>query len=243
MTTFSNVSLFVQCLVDNFYPQVGDAMVEIFRRLDLKVDVPLAQTCCGQPAFNAGYRKTARKAARHFIDTFASAEVIVCPSGSCVDMVRHHYPDLFADDPVWQARATQVAQKTFELTEFLVDVLGVINLEARFDGRVTYHDSCHLTRHLGVARQPRALIQAVRGTELIEMADSDRCCGFGGTFAVKYADISTGMLAEKVANILATEAEVVIGCDLSCLLHIQGMLSRKKLPVRAMHIAELLVQK
>jgi L-lactate dehydrogenase complex protein LldE len=192
-----------------------------------------------------GYHKAARKAARHFIETFeaASGEVIVCPSGSCVDMVRRHYPALFADEPDWRLRAVGIAAKTYEFTQFLVDILGVTDLGARFDGSVTYHDSCHLNRYLGVARQPRALIKAVRGARFVEMADSDRCCGFGGTFAVKYAEISTGMLGEKVANILATGAEVVVGCDLSCLMHIQGILSRRKLPVRTMHIAELLARK
>jgi L-lactate dehydrogenase complex protein LldE len=239
------VTLFVQCLVDGIFPQVGEAVVEILRRLDLRVEVPLAQTCCGQPAYNSGYHKAARKAARHFIETFeaASGEVIVCPSGSCVDMVRRHYPALFADEPDWRLRAQRMAAKTYELTQFLVDILGVTDLGARFEGSLTYHDSCHLNRYLGVARQPRELIKAVRGARFVEMADSDRCCGFGGTFAVKYAEISTGMLAQKVANILATGAEVVVGCDLSCLMHIQGILSRRKLPVRTMHIAELLARK
>lgn len=241
MTHFSKVTLFVQCLVDGIYPHVGDALVEIFRRLELAVDVPTGQTCCGQPAYNSGYQRAARKAARHFIETFEAAEVIVCPSGSCVDMVRRHYPELFADEPAWRTRVEKVAGKTFELTQFLVDVLGVTDLGARFDGSVTYHDSCHLNRYLDVAAQPRALIKAVRGASLVEMEDSDRCCGFGGTFAVKYPEISAGMLKEKVTNILATGADVVVGCDLSCLMHIQGMLSRQELPMRAMHIAELLV--
>lgn len=243
MTRFSKVTLFVQCLVDGIYPHVGEAMVEIFQRLELAVDVPTGQTCCGQPAYNSGYQRAARKAARHFIETFETAEVIVCPSGSCVDMVRRHYAELFAEEPDWRRRAEKVAGKTFELTQFLVDVLGVTDLGARFEGSVTYHDSCHLNRYLGVAAQPRALIEAVRGTTLVEMEDSDRCCGFGGTFAVKYPEISTGMLTEKVGNILATGADVVVGCDLSCLMHIQGMLSRRELPVRAMHIAELLVNR
>ena len=245
MTHFSKVTLFVQCLVDGIYPHVGEAVVEIFRRLDLAVEVPRGQTCCGQPAYNSGYHKAARKAARHFIETFEAShsEAIVCPSGSCVDMVRRHYAELFAEEPAWRARAEKVADKTFELTQFLVDVLGVTNLGARFDGKVTYHDSCHLNRYLGVAAQPRALIKAVEGATLVEMTDSDRCCGFGGTFAVKYPEISTGMLEEKVENILATNADAVVGCDLSCLMHIQGMLSRRQLPVRALHIAELLVHK
>lgn len=243
MARFSKVTLFVQCLVDAVYPQVGEALVEIFDGLGLEVDVPLNQTCCGQPAYNSGYQKAARKAARHFIETFEAAEVIVSPSGSCVDMVVRHYPELFAGEPVWRQRAEAVAAKTFEFTQFLVDALGVTDLGARFHGTVTYHDSCHLKRYLGVAEQPRALITAVKGTTLVEMDDSDHCCGFGGTFAVKYPEISTGMLEEKVANILATGADRVVGCDLSCLMHIQGMLSRRKLPVQTMHIAELLAEK
>ena len=243
MTRFSKITLFVQCLVDGVYPHVGEALVEIFEGLGLKVDVPLRQTCCGQPAYNSGYQNAARKAARHFIETFESAEVIVCPSGSCVDMVVRHYPELFTGEPRWRQRAEAVAAKTFEFTQFLVDALGVTDVGARFSGTVTYHDSCHLKRCLGVAEQPRALISAVEGATLVEMEDSDRCCGFGGTFAVKYPEISTGMLEEKVANILATGADSVVGCDLSCLMHIQGMLSRRKLPVQTLHIAELLVSK
>jgi L-lactate dehydrogenase complex protein LldE len=240
MNRFSRITLFVQCLVDNLYPQVGEALVALFDRLGVAVEIPLAQTCCGQPAYNSGYHKAARKAARHFIETFEAAETIVCPSGSCVDMVRRHYPALFAHDAAWRARAERVGEKTYEFSQFLVDLLGITALGARFDGTVTYHDSCHLNRCLGVAHQPRALIKAVRGARFVEMADSDRCCGFGGTFAVKYPEISTGMLEEKVDRILATGADVVVGCDLSCLMHIQGMLSRRRLPVRTMHIAELL---
>ncbi len=240
MARFSKITLFTQCLVDSMYPQVGEAMVSVFDHLGLALDVPLGQTCCGQPAYNSGYQRAARKAARHFIETFGDAEVIVCPSGSCVDMVRRHYPELFTHEPVWRQRAEAVAAKTFEFTQFLVDVLGVVDVGAYFNGSITYHDSCHLNRYLGVAAQPRALIKAVKGATLVEMEDSDHCCGFGGTFAVKYHEISTGMLEEKVANILATGADVVVGCDLSCLMHIQGMLSRRELPVKSMHIAELL---
>jgi L-lactate dehydrogenase complex protein LldE len=234
------VTLFIQCIVDGIYPQVAEAMVRIFDQLGIAVDYPLDQTCCGQPAFNTGYRKAARKAARHFIEVFAHAPLIVCPSGSCVAMVRHHYAELFNDDPVWRKRARAVARKTFELTEFLVDELGVTDLGASFHGRVTYHDSCHLLRSLGVRTQPRQLLAKIRGLELVEMADSDRCCGFGGSFSVKYPEISTAMVAEKVDTILATGADTVAGCDMGCLMNIEGYLSRHNHPVKVKHIAQLL---
>jgi L-lactate dehydrogenase complex protein LldE len=234
------VTLFIQCIVDGVYPEVAEAMVRIFDCLGIAVDYPTGQTCCGQPAFNSGYRTAARKAARHFIEVFEQAPTIVCPSGSCVAMVRHHYTELFTDDPAWRARAAAVAERTFELTEFLVDVLGVTDLGARYPGRATYHDSCHLLRTLGVRSQPRALLAKVRGLEFVEMVDSDRCCGFGGTFSVKYPEISTAMVAEKVANILATGADTVVGCDMACLMNIEGYLSRHNHPVKVKHIAQLL---
>lgn len=236
----TGVTLFIQCIVDSVYPQVAESMVRIFDRLSVNVDYPTDQTCCGQPAFNAGYREAARQAARHFIEVFEAAACIVCPSGSCVAMVRHHYAELFADDPAWRTRADAVARKTFELTEFLVDVLHVTDLGASYPGRVTYHDSCHLLRTLGVRAQPRQLLAGVRGLELVEMTDSDRCCGFGGTFSVKYPDISTAMVADKVTNILNTGADTVVGCDMACLMNIEGYLSRQNHPVKVRHIAQIL---
>jgi L-lactate dehydrogenase complex protein LldE len=235
-----NVTLFIQCLVDSIYPEVAEAMVHIFRKLGIKITCPTDQTCCGQPAYNSGYHTEARVAARRFIEIFEDANVIVCPSGSCVDMVRHHYPALFANDPIWLSKAHDVSSKTFELTEYLVDVLGVEDLDARFRGKVTYHDSCHLLRGIGVQEQPRKLIREVAGVEFIEMKDSDRCCGFGGAFAVKYPDISTAMLEEKVKNIMASGADTVVGCDVGCLMNIQGMLSRRESDIQTLHIAQLL---
>ena len=234
------VSLFVQCLVDSIYPEVGQAMISLFDRLGIAVDCPLDQTCCGQPAFNAGYRKAARAAARRFIDIFEDADVIVCPSGSCVSMVKHHYPDLFKSDGRWFDRAVRVGQRTFELSQYLVDVLGIDDVGARYDGRVTYHESCHLLRGLGVSEQPRRLIRNIRHAELIEMKDADKCCGFGGTFAVKYPEISVAMVDEKISHILASGADTVTGCDISCLMNIQGRLSRIGSPVKAIHLAQLL---
>ncbi len=236
------VTLFVQCLVDGIYPEVAEAVVRVFKRLGLEVDCPVDQTCCGQPAYNTGYHKEAAVAARRFIEIFETSPVIVCPSGSCVDMVRHHYPALFADDPAWLSRAESVSDKIFEFSEYLVDVLEISDLGSAFQGRVTYHDSCHLSRRLGVARQPRALIEGVAGAELIEMAESNRCCGFGGTFSVKYPEISGAILSDKVERILDTGADAVVGCDMSCLMNIGGMLSRRNSDVKAVHIAQLLAE-
>jgi len=234
------VTLFIQCLVDSLYPEVGENMVQVFEKLGISVDIPLDQTCCGQPAFNSGYRREATTAAKRFIEIFESAKIIVCPSGSCVDMVKHQYPGLFKDGSLWQNRAKAVSAKIFELTQYLVDVLGVEDVGATFNGKVTYHDSCHLLRNLGVADQPRKLIANVKDIQLVEMADSEKCCGFGGTFSVKYPDISTAILEEKVDNIIATGADAVVGCDVSCLMNIQGMLNRRNSSIKSLHIAQIL---
>jgi L-lactate dehydrogenase complex protein LldE len=234
------VTLFIQCLVDGIYPEVGEAMVHIFRKLGIGMTCPTQQTCCGQPAYNSGYRREARIAAKRFIEIFETADTIVCPSGSCVTMVRHHYTELFKDDASWVQRARQVADKTYELTEYLVDILGVDDLGAQYDGKVTYHDSCHLLRCLHVQEQPRRLLRKVSGAEFVELYDSDKCCGFGGSFAVKYADISAAMVEDKVDNIIASGADTVVGCDMGCLMNIQGMLSRKGSDIKIMHIAQIL---
>lgn len=234
------VSLFVQCLVDALYPEVAEAMVRIFRKLDIPMTCPADQTCCGQPAFNSGYWNEAKAAATRFISVFEHADQIVCPSGSCVNMVRNHYPELFADDGKWLHRARAMGEKTFELTEYLVDVLGVEDLGARYEGRVTYHDSCHLLRGIGVSEQPRKLIRNVRGAGFAEMDESDRCCGFGGAFSVRYPEISSAILEDKIRHIVDSRADVVVGCDMGCLMNIQGMLKRENIPVRTLHIAQLL---
>jgi len=240
MKTQKTVTLFVQCLVDGIYPEVAEAMVAIFRKLGVELTCPTRQTCCGQPAFNSGYQGEARAAARRFIDIFESAEAIVCPSGSCVTMVRHHYAQLFAGDAAWLPRVQRVAAKTLELSEYLVDVLGVEDLGAQFNGVATYHDSCHLLRNLRIERQPRALLRKISGLEFVEMHDSDRCCGFGGSFSFKYADISAAMAEDKVNNIIDSGAEIVVGCDMGCLMNIQGMLNRMGSSIRTMHIAQIL---
>ena len=215
-------------------------MVRVLDRLGVSMYYPPDQTCCGQPAFNSGYRNEARAAAKRFIDIFEDAETIVCPSGSCVSMVRNHFADLFENDVRWLERARHVAEKTFEFSEFLVDVLKVEDVGASFIERVTYHDSCHLLRGIKVSRQPRVLIAHVKGIDFVEMRDSDRCCGFGGAFSFKYPDISTAMLEDKVRNIEDSGAGVVVGCDMGCLMNIQGMLNRKSSNIKTMHIAELL---
>jgi L-lactate dehydrogenase complex protein LldE len=237
-----DVTLFIQCLVDTLYPEVGESMVQVLRRLDAKLDCPTEQTCCGQPAFNSGYRDEARMAARHFIEVFEGSDAVVCPSGSCVNMVRNHYPELFHNDSQWSKRAEKIASRTYEFSEYLVDVLGIDELGATYTGRMTYHDSCHLLRGIGVREQPRKLLQNVVGAEFVEMNKSDQCCGFGGSFAVKYSDISTAMVVEKVNNIIASGADTVVGCDMGCLMNIQGMLSRMGSNVKVMHIAQILAK-
>ncbi len=235
-----HITLFIPCLVDAFFPDAGEAVVRILHRLGHQTLFPPDQTCCGQPAYNAGHHRQARRVARHFIEVFESASVIVCPSGSCVHMVRHHYPRLFADRPVWRRRANAVAQKVFEFCEFLVDHLGVENLGTHHYGRVTYHASCHLSSGLGVADQPRKLLQAIDGIDYVEMDAADRCCGFGGAFSMHYPKISTAMVDEKVQTILATGAQTVVGADAGCLLNIEGRLRRRGHDVAVAHIAELL---
>jgi len=241
--TLRDITLFVQCLVDAAAPEVAEAMSAVLERTGHRVRCPKVQTCCGQPAFNAGYRSVARDAARRFIEIFEGEGPVVCPSGSCVSMVRHHYPFLFPDGSAWRVRAERMAGRVFELSEFLVDVAGVTDLGGRLAARVTYHESCHLLRGLGVSEQPRKLLRAVRDLELVEMFNPDRCCGFGGAFSVKYPAISTAMVDDKVNNILASGAEVVVGCDMGCLLNIEGRLSRRGADVQVMHIAELLNQR
>ncbi len=235
-----SVTLFVQCLVDSLYPEVGTSMVRLFEKMEIPFNIPVDQTCCGQPAFNAGYRKEATVAAKRFIEIFEDSQVIVCPSGSCVDMVKHQYPGLFENGSSWQKRALGISSKIFEFTEYLVDVLCLEDVGARFEGRVTYHESCHLSRNLGVKDQPRRLIAHVQDCQLIEMEHADKCCGFGGTFAVKFPDISTAILEEKIDHIIQAGVDAVVGCDISCLMNIQGMLSRKNSSIKTLHIAQLL---
>jgi L-lactate dehydrogenase complex protein LldE len=235
------VSLFITCLVDQLWPEVGTSAVEVLRRAGCEVLFDRRQTCCGQPAFNTGYRSDARRLAKRFIEIFeeAGAESIVSPSGSCTAMV-HHFHELFPDDEQWRGRARSVAERTHELGSFLVNVLRVEDVGASFRGRVTWHDACHGLRDLGLHSEPRRLIRHVRGIEFIEMPNADACCGFGGTFSVKYPEISVAILDHKIEAIEKAGVRAVISGDASCLLQIGGRLTRKQSAVRTMHLAELL---
>ena len=237
------VSLFITCLVDQLFPQVGVSMVDVLRRLGVELDFPEAQTCCGQPAFNSGYRAEARQLAERFIDVFDESQYIVTPSGSCASMVKVFYADLFEDDAAQRERARRLAARTYEFSEFIVNVLKVEDVGAQFRGRVALHQSCHLLRELNVRSEPRKLVSAVRGIELVELERADACCGFGGLFAIKYAQISGGILQEKIDCIERSGAEVIVASDMGCLMHINGGLSRQRIPVRTLHLAELLAGK
>jgi L-lactate dehydrogenase complex protein LldE len=234
------VALFVTCLVDLFRPSVGFAAVKLLEEAGCTVEVPPLQTCCGQPAYNTGDRATTRAIAVQVIDAFEGYDAVVAPSGSCGGMLSHHYPGLFDDDPALKARAENLAGRSHELISFLVDVLGVRNVSARYDGSVTYHDSCSGLRELGVKAQPRNLLGSVQGLELREMKTPEVCCGFGGTFCVKYPEISNAMVGEKSADIAATGADTLLAGDLGCLMNMAGKLQREGSAVRVRHVAEVL---
>jgi len=233
------VGLFVTCLVDLMRPSVGFAAARLLEEAGCTVHVP-AQTCCGQPAYNSGDRGTTRDLAEQVIDAFAGFDYVVAPSGSCAGMIRTHYPELFNDDPNWLPRANALAAKTYELTSFLVDVMFHTRTGARFRRRVTYHDSCAGLRELGVQGQPRKLLAGVEGLELVEMPESDVCCGFGGTFAVKYGEISNAIVEAKTKNITESGAPVLLAGDLGCLMNMAGKLSRDGKTVEVRHVAEVL---
>lgn len=236
------VSLFITCLIDNFYPSVGEAMTRILDNCGVRVEFPDLQTCCGQPAFNSGYVAEARSVAMTMLEAFEEAEFVVSPSGSCAGMIHHYYPTVFADDPDLLVRAQRLADKTYEFSQFLVNVLGVTDVGARFPHRVTYHPSCHGARLLGVRDEPQALLAKVRDLERIDLPYANDCCGFGGTFAVKMGPISGAMVSEKVEHVLSTDAEVLVGTDMGCLMNIGGRLRHQGSPVRVMHLAELLYE-
>ncbi len=233
------VGLFVTCLVDLMRPSIGFAAVKLLDESGCTVEVPV-QTCCGQPAFNTGDRATSRDLAEAVIDAFAPYDFVVAPSGSCAGMIKRHYPELFHDDPNLARRADALAARTWELTSFLVDVMGVKGVEARYDGAVTYHDSCSGLRELGVKTQPRLLLASVQGLTLAEMKDSEVCCGFGGTFAVKYGEISDAIVGKKAETVVATEAPTLLAGDLGCLMNMAGKLSREGRDVKVRHVAEVL---
>ena len=234
------VGLFVTCLVDMFRPSVGFAAVKLLEDAGCRVVVPAAQTCCGQPAYNSGDRHDARAVARQVIAAFEGFDHVVVPSGSCGGMISHHFPTLFDDDPPMRARAEGLAGRTHELTSFLVDVLGLRRVQARCDANATYHDSCSGLRELGIKAQPRVLLGGVAGLKLVEMANPEVCCGFGGTFCVKYPAISNAMLVDKVKDIAATGVDTLLAGDLGCLMNMAGKLQRDGRAVRVRHIAEVL---
>ena len=235
------VQLFVTCLVDTFYPETGQAIVDILRRLGVGVEFPPAQTCCGQPAYNAGLREAARPLAEHTIRVFeATSGAVVVPSGSCAVMLKHGYPELFAGDPVWLPRALALAERVFEFTEYLVDELGVTDLGARWDGKLAYHASCHPSRHLGLQRQPLALLSAVRQAEIVTLPEGEDCCGFGGVFSIKHPELSAEMLNRKLANLQISGAPTLVVTEAGCRMNIAGGLNKQKKPQRVVHIAEVL---
>jgi len=237
--TTKRVGLLVTCLVDLIRPSVGFAAVKLLEDAECTVEVP-PQTCCGQPAFNSGDRAAARAIAEQVIAAFEHYDYIVAPSGSCAAQLRVHYPELFQGDPNWQPRADAFAARTYELTQFLVDVLGGERLTARCEAIATYHDSCSSLRECGVHDQPRKLLASVEGLQLTEMAETETCCGFGGTFCVKFPDISDVMVTKKAANVAATGADLLLAGDLGCLLNIAGKLSREGKTIAVRHVAEVL---
>ena len=246
-TPIPKVQLFVTCIVDSFFPSVGEAVVTVLERLGLEVEFPAAQTCCGQPGYNAGFRPEARRLALSFLDVFeASPAPIVAPSGSCAAMVVHGYPDLFAGEPANLARARALAARTFEFSQFLSQVLRLDPAQvaaaagARLDQTVTFHPSCHLRRGLGVKDAGPALLAAVPGARVVPLPNAEQCCGFGGLFAIKHSDISAAMLDNKLAAVRASGASTVVGCDMSCLMHMQGGLTHDGSPQRCRHLAEVL---
>lgn len=236
------VALFVTCLVDGMFPQVGRATVELLERLGVQVEVPQAQTCCGQMHVNTGYGRMALPLVRGYVDAFAGYDAVVAPSGSCAGSVRHQHPVVAekAGDPGLADAAREAGTRTYELSEFLLDVLGVEDVGAHYPHRVTYHSTCHSLRVLRVGDRPLRLLRNVRGIDLVELPQAESCCGFGGMFAVKNPDVSSAMLADKMSNVLRTGAEVCTAGDSSCLMHIGGGLSRLRTGVRTVHLAEIL---
>jgi L-lactate dehydrogenase complex protein LldE len=233
------VGLFATCLVDLYRPSVGFAAAKLIEAAGCDVDVPL-QTCCGQPAYNSGDKETAKALARQAIAAFEGYDYVVVPSGSCGGMLKSHYPALLKDEPAWSARASALAGRVFELLSFLTDVRKMSTVDAAFDGRATYHDSCSGLRELNIKDQPRALLASVKGLTLVEMEDSEICCGFGGTFAIKYPDVSNAMVQKKIDHVTAQKPDVLLAGDLGCLLNMAGKLKRQGSTIGVRHVAEVL---
>lgn len=241
----TRASLFSTCIVDQIYPQVGVSTVRVLRHLGVEVEFPPDQTCCGQPLYNSGFNQQAKKLAARVLDSFQDSQYIVVPSGSCAAMMRVFYLDLFQDQPDQLRRAEQMAPTVYEFSQFLVQVLGVsdpdINgLGASFSGSATYHPSCHLLREMNVREEPKKLLSHVSGLQLNDLPQAETCCGFGGTFSIKYPHISEGMLADKVASVSASGAETLVACDMGCLMHIDGALRRQGIGVQTRHLAQIL---
>jgi L-lactate dehydrogenase complex protein LldE len=234
------VGLFVTCLVDLFRPSVGFAAVKLLEDAGCTVEVPMQQTCCGQPAYNSGDKASSAAIARQVIDAFDGFDYVVVPSGSCGGMIRQHYLELFAGDPTLYQRAQHLAKRTYELVSFLTEILHVERVDAHYQGVATYHDSCSGLRELGIKEQPRQLLRSVAGLRLAELPGAEICCGFGGTFCIKYPEISDRMVADKAADIVATGADTLLAGDLGCLLNMAGKLTRLGKDVRVRHVAEIL---
>lgn len=234
------VALFITCLGDQFFPQVGECVVKILRRLGIEVTFDPRQTCCGQPAFNTGYRREARAVAARVLDLFDDADYVVAPSGSCTSMMRVFYPELFRGDDERLAKVDRLRSRLFEFSEYLVNVLKVEDLGASFPHRVAYHDSCHLLRELHIEQEPRRLLRAVRKVELVDLQDNQLCCGFGGTFSVKFPEVSVPMGEDKLRAATTAGAEYLVANDSGCLMHLAGLIHRQGLPLKTLHLAEVL---
>jgi len=234
------VSLFVPCLVEDLYPEIGEASARVLTRAGAKVLYPRGQTCCGRPVYENGHFDQARSLARRFIDLFENAGYVVAPSGSCAHMVKHCYLELFADDPAMLHKAKDLSSRTFELCDFLVNVMKVVDVGAYLEGRAAYHDSCRVGRLLGLKKEPRILLCGVRGLELVELARPDACCGFGGAFSVRFPEVSKTLVADKVADVMDLNANYVVSAEVSCFMNLKGYIEAHGLPVKALHMAQVL---
>ena len=236
----TRASLFTTCIIDQLYPLVGVSVVRVLRRLGVEVDYPADQTCCGQPVYNSGFTEQARQLARRVFPSFRDSQYVVVPSGSCAAMMRVFYLDLFAEDPEWYPQAQELAGKVYEFSEFLVKVLQVEDMGARYPATASYHPGCHLLRELEVREEPLKLLRSVSELQLADLPQGESCCGFGGTFSVKYPHISEAMAADKVSNLLSTGADTLVSCDMGCLMQIGGTLSRQGSDIKVRHLAQLL---
>ncbi|MGB9673909.1 MAG: (Fe-S)-binding protein [Anaerolineales bacterium] len=238
------VQFFITCLVDTLFPEIGLDAIEVLKRFNVEVACPSGQTCCGQPAFNAGLRQEAKKIAKHTIEVFEPTEGdIVIPSGSCCSMIRNHYGELFADEPAWQLRAEKFANRCYEFSEYLVDVLKIQEVPISYPAKITYHPSCHLLRELGIANQPLFLLQQIKEAELVPLPHAEECCGFGGVFSVEHPRLSNAFLERKLTNIAQSGADIVVTCDAGCMMNINGGLAHRHQPIKAVHLAQILNQK